>query len=288
MHASDFFIGEEAFRVIVPEVAFFEKADQEEFNSRQIAGVMSSERTDRQDEIVIAKGLDFEDFLKSGHFNDNHSQETSAIVGYPEEVKHHEDLGSVNKALEGAPGWTCRGYVLKGTKRADAIWELAKSLAGNPKKKLGFSIEGKIIRRSDHRIEKARIRNVAITNCPVNTDATWSVLTKSFLDSDFAIKSLSAGYATSPGVQSGGGALRTEDLDSDEKDVMEERKRKEAAKLKRAMDALANEIGFDNLLKAMQVVMEERPEFTEEAAACLVVRKFFAKGASHEHSVRAA
>lgn len=159
----NYFIGEKDFRVFLPEVQFVEKAeDADKHNSRKISGIMSTERKDRQGEIVLAKGLDFDEFLKNGHFNDNHSQETSAIVGYPEKVEYHKSLAEwgVN-----APGWTCEGYVLKGTRRSDGIWELAQALTGVPNKKLGFSIEGKVERRKDKTIEKARIRNVAITNC---------------------------------------------------------------------------------------------------------------------------
>lgn len=159
-----YYIGEHDFRVFSSDLMLAEEKG-DEYNSRKIAGVMSTERVDRQDERVIAKGLDFEDFLANGHFNDNHSQETASIIGYPEEAKHHEDLGIFRADLKGTAGWTCKGYLLKGTRRANDIWELAKALQGVPNRKLGFSIEGKVLRRGNKCIEKARIRNVAITNC---------------------------------------------------------------------------------------------------------------------------
>lgn len=256
---SPHFIGENDFNVFLPDLLFSESS-KDDHNSRKIVGIMSSEREDRQGESVIARGLDFSDFLKSGHFNDNHSQSTSAIVGYPENVKFHDDLGLLKSDLSGSPGWTCNGYVLKGTKRADDIWELAKALENIPDKKLGFSIEGKVIRRSDKRIEKARIRNIAITNCPVNTDATWGLLTKSFIDEDIAMKAMSAGYASSVATQSGGGALRTEDLDSDVKEIYSKKKKK----LKKALEDV---LGFDGLIKAMEYAIFQRPDFSDEAAA---------------------
>jgi hypothetical protein len=219
---------------------------------------MSSERTDRQGEDVIAKGLDFEDFLEEGHFNDNHSPSTAAIVGYPEKTTFHRDLGQIDKSLDGVSGWTCEGYVLKGTGRADGIWELAKALGPTPKR-LGFSIEGKVQRRKNKTIEKAKIRNVAITNCPVNTDCTWGILTKSFYDEDMATKALSAGFATSPSGQSDGGALRSESLEHD--------KDKRKAKKK---EALERALGMGDLIKAMDHVLEFRPDFDDEAAAYFV------------------
>lgn len=262
----DLHIGENTFKVILPDLMLSEAGDGDAYNSRQIMGVMSTESKDRQSEIVLSKGLDFEEFLLNGHFNDNHSQQTSAIIGYPEEAKFHDDLGIINKSLDGTQGWTCRGYVLKGTKRADEIWELAKALKNNPSKKLGFSIEGKVIRRKNKCIEKASIRNVAITNCPVNTEATWDVLVKSFVDPDEAIKALSAGYATGPTTQTGGGALRTEDLDSDAKDTTFKKRKRKKEDLERA---LRDVLDFDGLVKAMDYFTERSPEMTDEAAAML-------------------
>lgn len=268
----DFYIAENEFRVWTPDLMLAE-GPEDAYNSRQLFGIMSTERTDRQDEKVIAKGLDFQDFLTHGHFNDNHSQETSAIIGYPEEVKQYENLGVVKGELDGIAGWACKGYVLKGYKRADDIWELAKALAAVPNRKLGFSIEGKVIRRSNKCIEKARIRNVAITNCPVNTDATWNVLTKSFYDSDVAMKALSAGVGTTPATQTGGGALRTEDLDSrfKKKGSMIDPKKREGGQTEISLeDALKRALGWNDLMKAMEQVQWSRPDFSDDAIALFV------------------
>jgi hypothetical protein len=267
--SKSFFIGENDFRVWLGDVFFIEKSE-DAYNSRKIAGIMSTERKDRQGEIVKADGLDFEEFLSHGHFNDNHSQATSAIVGYPEKAEYHDSLHEFNPKLRGVAGWTCEGYILKGTQRADAIWELAKALASVPNRKLGFSIEGKVLRREDKTIEKAKIRNVAITNCPVNTDCSWNILEKSFYEPEVAIKSMSAGYGVSPATQSGGGALRVESLDSDAKKVVDgEEKRK-----KKMKKALEEAFQFDSLLKSMEYVLERRPDFSDEAAAYLIQRLF--------------
>ena len=260
MNNQDFYIGEDNFRVWLPSVQFLEKAEKEDaYNSRQMVGIMSTSRKDRQGENVLAKGLEISQFLKAGHFNDNHDQSTSAIVGYPEEAIYKSEIELPDGSV--SDGYICRGYVLKGTKRADGIWELAKALQNTPKR-LGFSIEGKVARRNNKIIEKAIIRNVAITNCPVNTDATWSILEKSFYQEDVAMTSLSAGYATSPAGQSNGGALRVESLDSDEKDMNNKRKKKK--------DALERALGIDDLLKAMDTIMERSKDYDEEMAAKVV------------------
>jgi len=261
----NFFISENDFRVWLPDVQFIQKSNKEdEYNSRQITGIMSSQSVDRQGESVVAKGLDFQDFLKVGHFNDNHSQDTSSIVGYPESVEYHKDISVLKGDLkQGTEGWTCKGYIVKGTKRADGIWELAKALQKTPDRRLGFSIEGKVKRRANKVIEKAKIRNVAITNCPVNTEATWEILTKSFYEEDIAMKSLSAGCGASPASQSGGGALRSEDLESDVKDNMKNKKDKKLKALIRALE-------LEDLVKAMDIVLETQKNLDEDDAANLI------------------
>ncbi len=255
----------------MPEVFFkSDEVDEQDPKSRKIKGIMTTERKDRQGEKVVAKGLCFEQFLHNGHFNDNHSQETSKILGYPESVTFHKDLSSItNKPeLKGVSGWSCTGYILKGTRRSDDIWELAQALEGVSEKSLGFSIEGKILRRKDKTIEKAIIRAVAITNCAVNTDCDWSLLQKSFTDEDIAMKSLSAGYGNTIGTQTDGAALKTESLDKEEKDVKEksayQKKREDLEK------SLQKVLGFDNMVDQMEFVLERRPDFTSEAAATFI------------------
>lgn len=256
----NFFISNDEFRVWNPHVDFIKGDDEDAYNSRQIRGIMSTPSLDRQGEEVVAKGLDFQPFIQHGHFNDNHDQSTGSIVGYPEDVSFTEDI--TIKGGKVTHGWLCRGYVLKGTKKADEIWDLAKALAKTPDRRLGFSIEGKVIKRNRSKIEKAVIRNVAITNCPVNTEATWDVLTKSFLDEDIAFKSLSAGHAVSPATQSGGGAMRVEDLD-----------KKDRKKKLNYMSFIARSLGLpdeDEFQKACEWVKEFRPDFDDGAAAELV------------------
>jgi len=260
---NDFFISKSDFRIWLPDVEFdFEKADKDEgHDSRKIIGTMNTSTKDRQAENVMAKGLDFNPFLQHGHFNDNHDQSTSAVVGYPERVYYSDQIQTKKGVTE---GWLTEGWIVKGTKRADGIWELAKALAKTPDRRLGFSIEGKVLRRSNKVIEKALIKNVAITNCPVNTDCTWDVFKKSFYSEEMAIKSLSAGYATSPATQSGGGALRTEDLDQED-DKKPGRKGKGLKIILRSMG-----LDPDNIQKAYDWVKESRPDFTDEAAAEVV------------------
>jgi hypothetical protein len=162
-------------------VTFFEKADAPAGQERRIGGIVSTENKDQQDEVVLQRGLDFSYFKKNGWFNDNHSKKTTDILGYPEATKYFgkgQDLPDGSKAEH--PGHWVEGYLLR-TEKADEIWSLGKALQ-DTRRRLGFSVEGKILQRTgpgNKTIAKALVRNVAITNCPVNTDSRMEILAKS-------------------------------------------------------------------------------------------------------------
>jgi len=151
-------------------VEVIEKAGENIETTRPIGGWCSTENLDRQDEVVVARGLDFSEFVAFGYFNDNHKQDTSAVLGYPRTAR-----------LEKGRWWT-EGNLLVGYPPADKVWELAKALKkSRAPRNLGFSIEGKVLERDGaNKIVRAKVRNVAITNAPVNTDCMWSILTKAF------------------------------------------------------------------------------------------------------------
>ena len=182
------------FQFEVP-VTFFEKGEAGDGKRRRIGGIVSTEAPDRQNETVLADALVFDDFLKAGWFNDNHSRETDGIVGYPEatrKFKKGETLPNGEKAKHA--GHWAEGYMLS-TDRANRLWDLGKALQGTGRR-LGFSVEGKILARTGpktivkkgedgqpqwvgERIAKAIVRNIAVTSCPVNTDTGLEILTKS-------------------------------------------------------------------------------------------------------------
>ena len=186
------------------ELAQEEDSDNPVTNGYRLAGYCSTGNRDRQEEIVVQKGLDFSEFVAHGWFNDNHKQGTTDAIGYPINAELHEDRG-----------WHTNGFLLKGYPPAEKIVMLAKALADTPRR-LGFSIEGKVMERGhDNRIVRAKVRNVAVTNCPVNTDCTWDLVSKSFASAteieDSFGKALSAGYQSPGGT--GGAALRLESLE---------------------------------------------------------------------------
>lgn len=161
------------------EVDTFEKSLPDGGTGRYIGGFVSTDHMDRQDEIVIQEGLDFNPFLEKGFFNDNHSKETDSLVGYPTaaELKEYPGEG-IHK------GWYVEGELLEGdgSSRADRLWGLAQSLKKSGKRKLGFSVEGSIDERDPKNpklVRKATVREVAITRCPINTKVSLDILVKS-------------------------------------------------------------------------------------------------------------
>lgn len=225
-------------------VDFFEKANAEPGKQRRIGGLASVETKDRQDETILQRGLDFSDFLINGWFNDNHSKVTTDILGYPEVTQYFDKgtkLPNGQKAV--ANGHWVEGYLLN-TPKADKVWELGKALQ-ETKRRLGFSVEGKILKREGAKkktIAEAKVRNVAITNCPVNTGATMEILAKSLVvvensDPDELEKTLGMGHPTPGqgpvGVKTGedaGQVLTPEHLEDDEKDLLRKKKKNKIKK----------------------------------------------------------
>ena len=142
-----------------------EGPDQE--TKRWIEGIASTDDIDLQDEVVQQTGIDFTYFLKHGYYNNDHKPGFENKVGQPVDAK------VTSKGL-----WT-KGFLFKNHKVADAIWELANSLeSSQSSRKLGFSIQGKVLRRNGKKILKCWIQDIAITAAPINTN-TWFDVVKS-------------------------------------------------------------------------------------------------------------
>jgi hypothetical protein len=195
------------------DIEAFEKSG-EPGKERRIGGFVTTEDLDQQGDRIIQEGLDFSHFLSKGWFNDNHSKDTAGIVGHPDIAELREKGGK--------KGWWVEGYLLKGTKRADDIWDLANALQKSGRS-LGYSVEGKIQERTgpnDHIIAKAMVKNVAITNCPVNDRTSLEVLAKSLTQMEKALMAgtgavggLAGGVPHGEGVPGSGQALIPESLD---------------------------------------------------------------------------
>ena len=200
----------------------------EDSNPMRIGGIVSTDDLDRQQETVVQDGLDFTPFLTHGWFNDNHGQKTVDVLGYPTQARRvrkgeHLPNGEVSQTN----GWWTEGYLLN-TDEGRRVFELCGALSeSRGDRRLGFSIEGKVLQRDKQdksKIVAAEVRNVAVTHCQVNTATEMVALAKA----------LSAGAAVGAPDVAGPGqgfALRTEALDGVEYDQEGQPKSKKSKKL---------------------------------------------------------
>ncbi len=180
----------------------------EDAHAMRIGGIVSTDGLDRQGERVVQDGLDFTPFLRHGWFNDNHGSKTTDVLGYPTGVRRvRKGEALPNGEVSATNGWWAEGYLLN-TDDGRRVWQLAQSLSDNPDRRLGFSIEGKVVardRKDSNKIVSAVVNHVAITHCPVNTDTSLMSLAKALM---------AGSSIASPGATAGEGfALRTESMD---------------------------------------------------------------------------
>ncbi len=136
---------------------------------RVIQGIASTSDRDLQGETVEQLGIDYEYFTKHGYFNDDHKTGNENRVGEPTDVKLTKNGLFVRGILYEGPG----------KERADAIWNHMNALDSNgSSRRMGFSIEGKIVRRAGTSVRKCWLQNIAVTAAPVNTK-TWAEIVKS-------------------------------------------------------------------------------------------------------------
>jgi hypothetical protein len=156
--------GSESFSFFMP-VERLEKSDKD--GKRYVQGVASTDERDLQGEVVRQGGIDYSYFLKYGYINDDHKDGPEHKVGEPTECR-----------LTPAGLWM-KGFLYKGKERAEYWWEHINTLAQNTsQRKVGFSIQGKVLRREGNTIAKCWLQDVAITASPVNT-STWAEIVKS-------------------------------------------------------------------------------------------------------------
>lgn len=233
---------------------FYHDPLQKAGRRRRIAGVISTEQRDRQNEIVIQKGLDFGPFLEHGWFNDNHAKDTDAAVGYPTKVQQFQKGAVLPNGQTAKHNCTwAEGYLLEGSGdaeiRADKLWKMGLALQkSDGARALGFSIEGAVVKRTGagkRVVAKAVVTNCAITNCPVNPGTKMEMLAKSLRAAQYSLlpddvqKALSmgsppAGNASPAGAsaqgEGAGQILTPQSLEKDVKPLtqkeLEERKKK--------------------------------------------------------------
>lgn len=134
---------------------------------RWIQGVASTNDTDLQGEIVEQDGIDFSYFMKYGYFNDDHKPGPENKIGEPTECKVTKD------------GLWVKGFLYQTSDKASHYWNLMRDQAvSGSKRRVGFSIQGKVLQKAGSRIRKCWIQDIAVTTQPVNA-STWAEIAKS-------------------------------------------------------------------------------------------------------------
>ena len=170
-------------------VVDFEKGkDGKEFDPDKmyLAGIASTEDVDTDGQILKSNGLELDYLLSTGMINWHHAYKTmpSAIIGEPIEAKivTSPKLGLFIKAK------------LYDTEIARDAYSLAAVLQKQSKtRRLGWSIEGKILERTGDLIHKARLTGIALTPSPKNS-STFAELCKAFTTGETTEKLLGKNY----------------------------------------------------------------------------------------------
>lgn len=125
---------------------------------RIIEGIASTADLDLQKETVNQRGIDFKYFMEHGYFNWDHKPGSKNKVGEPWECRITPK------------GLYVKGMLYTGKEVADDVWEHIKALEQNPnsKRKMGFSLQGKTVRRNGDTIVKCWVQDIAITTAPIN------------------------------------------------------------------------------------------------------------------------
>jgi len=157
---------QDTFKFYVP----VELAKGESEDEWRVKGIASTGDRDLQGETVSQSGLDISPLKQGkGLFNNDHQKG-------PENI-----LGKIDYAQNTMNGLYVEGYLFKHQPRAQAFFNIMRSLKKADKNRVQMSIEGKIIKRSDidkSVIARARVEKVALTLDPVNT-STYAEIAKS-------------------------------------------------------------------------------------------------------------
>ena len=168
------------------EIIDFEKGkDGRDFDPEKmfLKGIASTEDLDADNQILKTNGLQLDYLLSTGIINWNHASKTmpSTVIGEPIEARivTEPKLGLFIKAK------------IYDTEVGRDAYQLAATLQKQSKtRRLGWSIEGKILERNGDLISKARLTGIALTPSPKNA-STFAELCKSFTSEEAAHKFLS-------------------------------------------------------------------------------------------------
>ena len=167
-------------RVDPKTITMAQASAEEDDDKRWIEGVASTLHRDLQKEVVELEGLNIDTLLDGeGEFNEDHKPGFFHTLGTITEarkiliVTECKCDKEIKWFQEYGPFLYIKGYLYKNHPNAQAAW----SLMTEGKRKMRFSIEGKIISKTrDRRVTLAKINKIALTLSPVNTQTLAEIV----------------------------------------------------------------------------------------------------------------
>lgn len=148
--------------------------DAEKRGRGPIRGVASTESVDADGEVVIQKGIDWSWFTNHGFFTLEHPIHAMNIIGEPLELEHTE--------IDGVPATLVKGELYLEDPVGLAVWKKAVAIRkSGGQRRLGMSIEGRVLERDGKTIKRSDVRSIAISPQPRNKDAWFEPLAASRL-----------------------------------------------------------------------------------------------------------
>ena len=169
-----------------------------------LGGIASTADTDREGENLMPEGFDYSYLLNHGFINWHHqmNKNPEAVIGEP-------TMAEVRKGQ----GLYIEGELYPESEMAKKAYALTAVLKANSKKrKMGWSIEGKVVERDPNnpkRVLKAKITGVALTPMPIN-QKTFANIIKGMTE-DKELEG-TADFTAEEAVQSSGNGGDTQEL----------------------------------------------------------------------------
>jgi hypothetical protein len=221
--------GSRDFRFYMPiDMDSFEKSLKTDKDSDpkswRVGGIASTSQEDLENETILPEGIQTDYYLRFGLITWDHQKGPENKIGIPTDAKVTPE------------GFWTEGYLLKDVPAAQHVHNLMKTLAtGKHDRKMQWSVEGKTLMQEGGRILKCWLKDCTLTMNGVNNN-TYANLLKSLktcvedesLESmpevksvDKSVESISSIESVDKGLeagyqvegQTGGDALRTQDLD---------------------------------------------------------------------------
>jgi hypothetical protein len=168
------FVVEQDFSIPLGIETDLEKSGDEDSKKYFVKLMAGDNVKDIQQEIVEPEGFILDYLMKGGYFNYDHGKGAENLIGEP------TDYELVKNTTTGYCGLLIKGFFYKSKSAARNLIEHLKVLKEiGSKRRIGASVEGKTLERKGNRIVKAWVKNIAITEHPINRN-TWVDLVKSF------------------------------------------------------------------------------------------------------------